>query len=224
LRHTDTIKARRFASDTTNDIAGVLMWGKGWSRKWGDCTRRYRIGAGDFELEVDGAGFGQVNSAANDHLVAAVMQLSRLGHGDDAVDLFAGAGNFAIPMARMCRHVTAVESDFNSVEAGRRNAARCRVGNVDFVHSPVESFLEKTRQPPAEVLVLDPPRSGLGKMAQPVASTGAARIIYVSCNPTTLARDVKAMCAAGYRLETVIPIDLFPHTFHVESVCELRLT
>ena len=74
------------------------------------------------------------------------------------------------------------------------------------------------------MIVADPPRSGLGKVTAAIAALGPARIVYVSCDPATLARDVKVLSGAGYRLSGAEPVDLFPHTFHIETVCTLELT
>ncbi len=224
LRRSDSIAARRLVEDPTNPVAGLTMWGRGWTRCWGDTSRRYLSPDHDYELELSGAGFGQVNTTANEMLVATALKKAELKPDDVVLDLYAGAGNFALPASKIARHVIAVESDTDSVEAGRKNAARCRSKNIEFVLSSVGDYLDKPAGPPPSHIILDPPRNGLGPLAAKVAAAGASRIVYVSCNPPTLARDVEVMCASGYMVKSVVPLDLFPHTFHVESVCELLLT
>ena len=226
LRRADVHRIREFLGTHRNAVRGIVMWGRGWRRHWGDTRRRYTI-AESATIETRGASFGQVNTEGNAVLVDTVLEAVALASTDTVLDLYAGAGNFSLPMARRCRRVDAVEHDSAAVEAGRESAAHQRVGNLDFHVGRVERFVaelaSKGGDPPDQIVV-NPPRDGLGETTEAIARLGAPRITYVSCNPTTLARDVKTLVRHGYSVGNVVPIDLFPHTFHVESVCHALLT
>ena len=126
----------------------------------------------------------------------------------------------------------AVDADESAVEAGRAAARQAGIRNLRFLAARAEDWLTGARSPQGataahdatDVLLVDPPRSGLASASAAAASLGASRVVYVSCNPTTLARDLRVFLGAGYRIGSVAPIDLFPQTFHVETVCSLELT
>jgi 23S rRNA (uracil1939-C5)-methyltransferase len=137
--------------------------------------------------------------------------------GDDLLDLYAGSGLFALTVAavRRCR-VTAIEGDPVAASDLRNNASA--FGDVAVHHQPVEAYLHERPRRPA-VIVLDPPRTGLSRAAaEGVSRLRAGRVIYVSCDPATLARDARLLVNAGYRLERADAFDLFPGTPHVETV------
>jgi 23S rRNA (uracil1939-C5)-methyltransferase len=229
LRRADVKRAQaEIADDGCGDApAGIVMWGRGWRREWGDTRRRHAVSAaaGDVEVTTHGASFGQVNTAANRSLVSAAVSLVDAHANDHVVDLYAGAGNFALPLAMHAGSVTAVESDAGSVRAGRENAARLGLDNLAFTHATVESWGDRAGdlRPPDRVIV-NPPRSGLAGTVERIAALRAPLLVYVSCNPATLARDLRALADRGYAVADVMPFDLFPHTFHVETVCRARLT
>jgi 23S rRNA (uracil1939-C5)-methyltransferase len=139
------------------------------------------------------------------------------------VELYAGAGNFSFAVAQRAGRVLAVDEDESAVEAGRAAAREAGIRNLKFAAARAEAWLAEAKGP-VDVLLVDPPRSGLATAAASAAALGSARVVYVSCNPTTLARDVRVFIEAGYRVRNVAPIDLFPQSFHVETVCTLELT
>jgi 23S rRNA (uracil1939-C5)-methyltransferase len=137
-----------------------------------------------------------------------------------AIDLFAGVGLFTLPLANRFTRVIAVESNPASVRDLEANLASSR-GNVESRCADVEDFLGKTREVP-RLVVMDPPRSGLDPRALArVARLGSERITYVSCDPSTLARDLAELLKAGYVLKELHLFDLFPQTFHIESIAHL---
>jgi 23S rRNA (uracil1939-C5)-methyltransferase len=226
LRRADTHRVRDMLAAPGHPVRGVVMWGKGWRRTWGD-TRRRHSAAGHPSVETTGTAFGQVNTGANHALVETVADAAALDGKQRVLDLYAGAGNFSLALARDARRIVAVESDRDAVEAARRSVEHHRLGNVMFFESRVENFLESSDGPPMsrpDVVIVNPPRSGIGGAAASIARLGARRIVYVSCDPTTLARDLRVMIDEGYRLRKATPVDLFPHTFHVETVCDVVLT
>jgi 23S rRNA (uracil1939-C5)-methyltransferase len=177
----------------------------------------------DLALEVPADAFTQVHPAANLLLVAAVLELGAFRPGMRALDLYAGAGNFALPLARRGVEVVGIERAAVAVDAARANAARLGL-EARFVCQAVASALARLPPGPLDAVVLDPPRAGAAEIVGPLAARRPTRIVYVSCNPATLARDARALAARGYRLGRVQPIDVFPQTYHIETVAEFVLT
>jgi 23S rRNA (uracil1939-C5)-methyltransferase len=228
LRHGDTLAAHAAVEDKSGPVRGLVMHGRGWKRAWGDPRRRFEVAAGVF-VDFPGASFGQVNTRANLDLVRMVVERTTERPPARLVELYAGAGNFSFAIAQRAGRVLAVDADESAVEAGRAAAREAGLRNLKFLAARAEEWLGGARDPQSamdevDVLLVDPPRSGLGSAASAAATLGASRVVYVSCNPTTLARDLRVFLGAGYRIRSVAPIDLFPQTFHVETVCSLELT
>jgi 23S rRNA (uracil1939-C5)-methyltransferase len=222
LRHGDTLAAHALVEDRRSPVRGLVMHGRGWKRSWGDPRRRFEVATG-VTVDFPGASFGQVNTRANLDLVRMVVERCTETPPERLVELYAGAGNFSFAIAQRAGRVLAVDEDEGAVEAGRAAAREAGLRNLRFAAARAEAWLAEARDP-VDVLLVDPPRSGLAAAAGAAASLGAPRVVYVSCNPSTLARDVRTFAASGYRVLTVAPIDLFPQTFHVETVCTLELT
>jgi 23S rRNA (uracil1939-C5)-methyltransferase len=223
LRRADVHRIRDLLASADRTVRGIAMWGRGWRRDWGEVDGSESIEEGLW-IDTRGATFGQVNSDANRLLVAAVLTATSPAPSDHVLDLYAGAGNFSLALARRCRRVLAVDSDARAVDIGRACAQRQDIRNVQFHAEPVEHFIARASQRAPDLLVVNPPRDGLGAAAESIARLGAPRLVYVSCNPSTLARDLKVLARAGYVLASARPLDLFPQTFHVETVCHARLT
>ncbi|MFN2427658.1 MAG: 23S rRNA (uracil(1939)-C(5))-methyltransferase RlmD [Candidatus Binatia bacterium] len=222
LRHGDTLAAHAVVEDRLGQIRGLVMHGRGWKRAWGDPRRRFEVAPG-VVVDFPGASFGQVNSKANVDLVRMVVAACTETPPARLVELYAGAGNFSFAVAQRSGRVLAVDEDESAIEAGRAAAREAGLRNLRFAAAKAEAWLADAKEP-VDVLLLDPPRSGLASAAASAAALGASRVVYVSCNPATLARDVRVFVAAGYRVGNVAPIDLFPQSFHVETVCTLELT
>jgi 23S rRNA (uracil1939-C5)-methyltransferase len=222
LRHGDTLSARATVEDRGTAIRGLVMQGKGWKRAWGDPRRRFEVAPG-VVVDFPGASFGQVNTLANLALVRMVVERCTERPPGRLVELYAGAGNFSFAVTPRAGRVLAVDEDEGAVEAGRKAAREAGIRNLRFAASRAEAWLAGATEAP-DVLLVDPPRSGLAGAAGPAALLGAPRVVYVSCNPATLARDLRAFGEAGYALRSAAPVDLFPQTFHVETVCTLELT
>lgn len=181
----------------------------------------YRLPAHDLKFEFLPTDFTQVNSGLNRLMVDQALRLLAPSATDRVLDLFCGLGNFTLPLARIAGHVTAVEGDAGLVARARQNALINTIDNVSFhiadLYQPLqdESWL---RESFGKVL-LDPPRSGAQQILRYLPETGAHRIVYVSCNPDSLARDAGELVHLhGYRLVTAGVMDMFPHTAHVESI------
>jgi 23S rRNA (uracil1939-C5)-methyltransferase len=159
--------------------------------------------------------FFQVNRFLTEGLAREVTEVE--AGGELALDLFAGVGLFAVPLAKRFKRVVAVESNPAAVRDLETNAR----GSIEVRTAEVEQFLQKFKGTP-DLVVLDPPRAGLAPgAAQRLAKIAARRIAYVSCEPPTLARDLAVLRDAGYEISSVHLFDLFPQTFHMETIVRL---
>jgi 23S rRNA (uracil1939-C5)-methyltransferase len=168
--------------------------------------------------------FTQVNTPAADLLSTLVLDAA--GSPETLLDLYAGIGTFSIPAARRGAMVTAVEIDPRAAGAGRLAACGIGASGVEFVEADAGAWLEAGNccGRTFDAVVCDPPRAGAGRtVCRLTAALGAPRIVMVSCNPWTLARDVSSL-APEYRLVSATPVDLFPQTDHVETVAVLEST
>jgi 23S rRNA (uracil1939-C5)-methyltransferase len=206
----------------TPAVAGVGVRGRVWSRRFGDTRLQVTSEIGAPPVVQRLGSFTQVNPAANLLLVRTVVDF--VGADARVLDLFCGAGNLSLPLARIATSVMGVDQDACSVADGAASAAAAGLTNVRFEAGTADRFLRRNGLGNAEVVVLDPPRSGAATVATQLARLKAARIVYVSCEPTTLARDTRTLVAAGYDIDRVQAIDLFPQTEHVETVLEAVLT
>lgn len=174
-------------------------------------------------LRVSPGGFAQVNPAQNRALVAAVIEAARLTGNERLLDLFCGAGNFSLPLARRAAEVVGVESYPPAIADARRNAARNGIANAHFLCEGAESALSRLAAArPFDVVLLDPPRAGAYPVMRALLAAGPQRILYVSCEPTTLVRDLKPLIHGGYAVVFSQAFDLFPQTWHVESLTVLE--
>lgn len=177
-----------------------------------------RLGSKTFH--VNGASFFQVNLAQTARLVELVLGALDLDAGSRALDLYAGVGLFTAFIAQQAAGVTAVELAASAVGDARRNLAR--FSNVTILEGAVESVLPRVKGR-FDAAVIDPPRAGMKRAAlDALIARAPRRIAYVSCDPSTLARDVRLLVDAGYTLTHVQPVDMFPHTYHIECVVGLE--
>ena len=167
--------------------------------------------------------FFQANPGLLEDLIEAAVGVES---GDLAIDLYAGVGLFSIQLARRFNHVIGVEADKSSAEFGRENVAANGLTNVEFHQSAVDSWLKRAikARMRADLVLLDPPRGGASEALPAVIELEPSRIIYVSCDPTTLARDLRVLTGSGYDIAGVTAVDLFPQTYHVETIASLVRT
>jgi len=181
----------------------------------------YRLEAFDLEFGFHPQQFVQVNAEVNRKLTQKAVELMSAGPEGRILDLFCGLGNFSLPLARGAGEVLGVELDEGLVESARTNAATNRIGNARFVAADLMQSVETLPWMREEFdgVLIDPPRSGAAEILPLVAATGAPRIVYVSCDPATLARDAGTLVNEyGYQLQHAGIADMFPHTAHVESL------
>jgi len=204
------------------EIKGVIISGPGWHRSWG-LTKIHIQSQDDLIIEVDGNIFMQVNREGNNLLVDEILQWGEFDHQDRVLELYSGAGNLSLPAARHAGEIVAVDGNPQSIRNGKDNGRLNRIENIRWLSSDVPKAVRRlaTDQEQFSKIVLNPPRSGAKGLEHDLASLNADKILYVSCNPPTLARDLSALSKKGYRLTRVRPIDLFPHTFHVEVLSEM---
>ncbi len=176
----------------------------------------------DFSVEIlfHPMDFTQVNAAINKKMINLAVKLLDPQPQDHILDLFCGLGNFSLPIASCGAQVSAVEGDESMVIRGRENARHNNLENIEFFAANLadEFYNESWARKGFDKLLIDPPRSGAYEIVQHVPKFNAHRIVYVSCNPATLARDAEVLIKQGYRLEKTGVMDMFPHTAHVESI------
>ncbi len=168
-------------------------------------------------------GFFQANRALVEALVDEVMSLSALSKADRAIECYCGSGLFSAFLAERCGVFTGVEIDEAAVECARENLKG--LSNSTFFCGDVKDILQGDffRDEPVDVIVMDPPRTGCEKDVLRVIATRAPRkLVYVTCDPVTQARDIAFFIQEGYRLKTIQPLDMFPQTKHIEAVALLE--
>ena len=181
---------------------------------------RYSPDGSDLALEFGPVDFVQVNLAVSQKMVRQAIDWLQPQAGDEALELFAGLGNFTAPLARSGAQVTAIEGEAELVRRGQENLARCGL-KARFLRADL--FTPQEQAPwmaqDYDLALLDPPRSGAREILPYVAARNPRRIVYVSCHPGTLARDAGELVKThGYRLLRAGVMDMFPHTAHIESM------
>jgi 23S rRNA (uracil1939-C5)-methyltransferase len=184
----------------------------------GENGLRDRIGS--YEFEISANSFFQTNTRAARRLYEIAKAYARLRGSDRVVDLYCGTGTISIYLADAARRIDGIEIAESAVADARRNCALNGIDNCRFLCGDARGRLPELKTP--DVMVVDPPRDGMHKdVVSQVLAMGPRRIVYVSCNPATLARDV-AVLKSDYRVAEVQPVDMFPHTWHIESVARLE--
>ena len=183
----------------------------------------YRLNDFDIEFGFNPTDFTQVNPTVNPQMVKMACDLLDLQHGDSVLDLFCGLGNFSLPLARQVGangNVVAVEGSEEMVKRGTENALNNGITNVTFhAQDLTKDFSQFSwANQGFDALLIDPPRAGAEQVMHYVPNFGAKKIVYVSCNPATLARDAGILAQYGYQLRKAGVMDMFTHTGHVESI------
>ena len=199
-------------------VRGLRLAGRGWWRGWGD-LRMAVCPEEETEMQVRAQTFTQVNAEANRLLVQTVLRLVEPHAGMRVLDLFAGAGNLSLPLARRGADVLAVEQHPQASEDCVAAAKQLGMTAYRALCARAEDVVERAAAAGDrfDVVLLDPPRSGASAVVPPLRELAPARLVYVSCDPATLARDLRSL-GDRYRVRAAQPIDMFPHTYHIETV------
>jgi 23S rRNA (uracil1939-C5)-methyltransferase len=190
--------------------------GLGGGRRSG--LRRYPLPGGGF-LRVPGGSFTQVNWAVNAELIQAIVGGARARGASTFLDLYAGVGNFSVPLALSGLSGTSIELEHTATAALREALREQSLDSVKVLEGDVAVMLAKHALAPAvDLALLDPPRSGAKAALEPLMRLRPRAIAYVACDPVTLARDLRVLAARGYVLEGITCFDMFPQTHHVETL------
>ena len=229
------------ASNLVNDIAGlstILMQVEGYGlydpldqsfvSKPPQLSQTISIGSlqADIKLTWEAGGFCQVNLAQNKNLINLVVDMVKAGPHNRILDLYCGYGNFSLPVAQLAGKVVGIDSQNGAIRSAKRNAERNGIHNCYFeknkVATGVRNLIDAGKT--FDTIILDPPRQGAADIVSMLPGLGAEQVIYISCNPATLARDLAILCRQEYTLSYLVPVDMFPHTHHMESVALLKRT
>lgn len=203
------------ANDTIHDLPVDL--------KYGAETIIEQLG--HVKFHIGPKSFFQTNSEQAARLYSITRELALLQPEDHVYDLYCGVGSLGIFMADACKHVVGIEQISEAIDDARKNAMLNNISNAEFVTGQVElmldpGFIETHGRP--DVVITDPPRAGMHpNVITHLLSAAPQRIVYVSCNPATQARDLKLL-SDQYEVKTAIPVDMFPHTHHIECVALLH--
>lgn len=172
-------------------------------------------------LKANYDSFVQVNMAINQQLIKIVLEWAELAGKENVIDLFCGLGNFTLPLGKLARKVWGIDLNESAIIMARHNAEQNGLKNCIFIKGSAEEGLRKFKEESGKVdlVVLDPPRAGAGpKVLKYLVSLEPKKIIYISCEPPTLVRDLKLLRGWGYQLQKVQALDMFPQTYHFEAV------
>ena len=202
-----------------NKTAGNTVLAGDFYTLWGRDTVRDSLGG--IEYEISPQAFYQINPPQAEKLYAKAVEYAGCTEKSTVLDLYCGAGTISLFLAKHAGHVIGAEIIPEAIENAKRNARRNGVENAEFICADAgqaaEIFLAQGIHP--ETVVVDPPRKGMDEEAiRTVCKMGPDKVVYVSCNPSTLARDVLIFSTHGYELKTAAALDMFPRTSHVETV------
>ena len=175
-------------------------------------------------LSWEVGGFCQVNLEQNDRLVATACSFANAAQGETVLDLFCGAGNFSLPLAASAGSVLGIEGQGSAIRSAKINGSANNLANTTFrkqpIHKAVEDLAQEGRQ--FDCVILDPPRQGAPGLAARLAALCRHRLVYISCDPATLCRDLGDLVHHGFVIRRIQPVDMFPQTHHIETVVLLE--
>lgn len=200
--------------DRTNLVLGdknVLLWGK-------STLSAHLLG---LEYEISPESFFQVNPVQTEKLYSLALSFADIKEDDCVLDIYCGIGTITLSSAKTAKRAVGVEIVEKAIENAKENAKRNKIKNADFYCGKAENLVPRLLESgfSPDIVILDPPRKGSDEATlSAIAKAEPKRIVYISCNPATLARDVKFLEGLGYKLKKATAVDMFPHTAHVETV------
>ena len=205
-------------------LKGIAVTGKKGLTLFGEPYLTFTISSNQrgeksvLRLRTSPESFFQVNLEQNQALIRTVLEFSDVNEGERIFDLYAGVGNFTLPLAIASKEVWGVEESRAAVEDARSNAERNGIKNCNFMHGGVEDILKHWDGGRPDLIILDPPRTGCKTVLDQVVRLEPKKIVYVSCEPTTFARDLRLFSERGFHLQRLSLVDMFPQTYHIEVV------
>ena len=201
-------------------LRGIAIAGRGELTFFGDPLELTIPSYQDrnLQLRISPGSFSQVNLEQNQTLIQIVLQFSELNQEDKVLDLYAGVGNLTLPLAIRAKEALGIEENRMAVKDAQFNAERNGIQNCHFIQGRVEHVLSNWERGTPHLIILDPPRAGCKTILDQVVRLKPKKIIYVSCEPTTFARDLRLFSEKGYSLQRLSLIDMFPQTYHIEVV------
>ncbi len=178
------------------------------------------------KFKISPFSFWQVNRSQAERLYGKAREYANLSGNEVLLDLYCGTGTIGLTMAKDCKKLIGVEIIDDAVKDARQNAENNGITNAEFICSDAANAAKELEQNglKPDVIIVDPPRKGCGEeLVNTIAEMKPDRVVYVSCDPATLARDLKYFDALGYKTAEVTPVDMFPKTAHVESVALLTI-
>lgn len=213
LNSISTTKAQVAAADNF-----IVLYGKGFIEET----------IGNYRFKITPNSFFQTNSRQCEVLFQKALEIAEFNSSDNVLDLYCGGGAISLFISGHVKNVYGVELSAESIEMANLNAKLNNISNCEFEAKDVKDFLQEfngdlNKHKRFDTIILDPPRSGIHpKAAEYLVEYGAEKIVYVSCNPGTQARDIQ-MLSSRYNITAIQPVDMFPHTFHIENVVKLEL-
>jgi 23S rRNA (uracil1939-C5)-methyltransferase len=175
-------------------------------------------------LSWEAGGFCQVNLEQNRKIIETVLEFCQAEKTDTVLDLYCGMGNFSIPLAMRAKNVLGIEGQASAIRSAKYNASNAGLANTRFLkssaHDACIELAEKGEQ--FDCVLIDPPRQGAPGLAGHLAKITIKRLVYISCDPATLCRDLADLTDAGFTITKIQPLDMFPQTHHIETVVLLE--
>jgi len=180
----------------------------------------------EYSFRISPQSFFQTNTLQAQKLFNTLVTFGELNKNDNVLDLYCGAGAISIFISAFVNKILGVEIVDDAIKDAQKNSKLNNITNADFICSDIKDYLESNEVKGFNKLILDPPRAGLHpKICEILSATEFEKIVYVSCNPHTQARDLQLICSAGkYEIESIQPVDMFPHTYHIENIVSLKKT
>jgi len=202
---------------TADRKSPVKVWG---SDHISYCMPNHDAQCAPFLLRYEPGSFAQINRAQNSVMLAVIRRLAGFLPTENLLDLYCGNGNFSIPLAAQVASLVGIEGSEASIRSARANCDENGVKNAEFICRDVLSGLRQLRADGRvfDTILLDPPRAGAADCIKNIAELNPHKLLYVSCDPGTLARDCALLSVSGFRVAESVPLDMFPQTYHLESV------